>query len=87
MCRHLSQVDVNSLIEVECGTLDVTTKRSGILHTNVGLGLFAARSFGTAESIGLYYGTLKYSNLVNEKEKWMASGEGIMSVTVQTVPK
>lgn len=45
--------------------------------------MFAARGFGIGETIRQYYGTLVYRNLVNEKQKWKAYGNGIMSVTVQ----
>lgn len=83
----LYRVDLNSSLAAECGVLAVTVKKSTMPHPNEGFGLLAARSFGSGKTIDLYEGTLGCKNLVDEKQKWKASGEGIMASTVQTFIK
>lgn len=43
--------------------------------------------YGTGETIGKYYETLVYSNLVTEKQKLKTYGDRIMSVTIQKFTK
>lgn len=76
-------MDVGSLLLMQCGALAVTIKWLWIPYRNAGWGLFAVNSFGTHKAIGHYYGSLIYSSLVSEKQKWNTFREGIRSVTVQ----
>lgn len=69
------------MLAVGCCALTVTTRKSGTPHPVEGFWLFASRGFGAVETVGVYYGTPIYSSLVNKKQKGMAYGGGIMSVT------
>lgn len=51
---HFNKVEKDVLIGAECGALAVTVKKSAISHLNAGFGLFAARRFGTGETVGPY---------------------------------
>lgn len=66
---RLNRVDVDSVLATECGDFTVTVKKSAIPHLKAWYGLFPARSVGPGQTVSLYYGTLVYSDLVNEKQK------------------
>lgn len=63
------------MLAAKCGAVAGPIKKSAISYCNVGLGLFAARIFGTGETVGLYYGRLVYGSLVEEKQKWKGDGK------------
>lgn len=78
-----SPVHMDLLLIAECGALTVAIKKSKTSHTDAGLVLLVARGIGTRGTIGQYYRTIVYSNLISRKQNWNTYGQGIIHVTIQ----
>lgn len=75
------------MLALRCEALDVYIEESAISQRNVEFGLSGARSFGTGNSVRLYYKIPAYSSLVVELHKCKAYGEEIKSATPPTFIK
>ena len=81
----LMQADPQQLLHVDAAANGVMIARSGINHSNAGLGCFAARPFEKDELIGCYYGTLVYANLIDRvRTPRKEYGKGVMMVSRET---
>lgn len=77
-------MDKDSLLAAECVSRAVTLKKSPIRYPNAGFDLFATKTSGPGETVGLYYVLLVYINLVDEKRKGKARGKIIIAFIVRT---
>ena len=85
--QRLESADTQSLLSVECNANSVAVQPSRIRNPGAGMGLFATKNFGYNQVVGYYYGSLVYSELSNEPQRFRTYSDGVMGVTAHDFEK
>lgn len=75
------------LLVVEYITTEIALKKSGIMHSDGGREVFAARPLGKRNIVGFYYGTLLCKGFGFTASSFKSYGQTIMKATRQTFSK
>lgn len=77
----IHQLKMEILLAIKGSIVEVGLKKSDLLHSHAGSGLFATRSMGKVGIVGNYFGSLEYKYLSSCGSSSKAYSECIMRVT------